>query len=245
MRPREFVNALKELRFENVFNPYVDRCVVHDLHDAPSRRATALLNLLEAAVATEVNALWIGRDLGHRGGRRTGLALTDDLHLSTHGTRWNVSIERATTGSMVAERTAAIIWSMLALVSTTVFLWNVFPLHPHEPDDPFTNRSHSPRERAIGEALLAELIAMLRPRRLVAIGNNAAKSADRLATITEVLQVRHPSYGGQSDFLRQIRCLYDLKGDAGLRKPAFSSRKERSNSAQTVSDYSWPGTLPS
>ncbi len=77
MRPREFVSTLKELKFENVFNPYVDRCVVHDLDDAPSRRATALLSLLEAATATEVDALWIGRDLGHRGGRRTGLALTD------------------------------------------------------------------------------------------------------------------------------------------------------------------------
>ncbi len=214
MRPIEFVSTLKGLKFENVFNPYADRCVVHDLDDAPSRRATALLSLLEAAAATKVDALWIGRDLGHRGGRRTGLALTDDVHVSTHGIRWNVSIERVTTGSMVAERTAAIIWSMLALVSTTVFLWNVFPLHPHERDDPFTNRSHSPRERAIGEALLAELIAMLKPRLLVAIGNNAAKTADRLATIKGVVRVRHPSYGGQSDFVRQLRCLYDLKGDA-------------------------------
>lgn len=214
MRPRDFVGALKELKFENAFNPYADRCVVHDLDDAPSRRAAALLSLLEAAAATEIDALWIGRDLGHRGGRRTGLALTDDVHLAVHATRWNVLIERATTGSMVAERTAGVIWSMLALVSTAVFLWNVFPLHPHEPDDPFSNRSHSPRERAVGEALLEELIAMLRPRRLVAIGNDAAKSADRLATITEVIQVRHPSYGGQSDFVRQLRCLYDLKGDA-------------------------------
>ena len=214
MRPAEFVTSLQGLKFENVFNPYADRCAVHDVADAPSRRASALLQLLEMAEATEVDALWIGRDLGHRGGRRTGLALTDDVHLTIHATRWNVSIERATTGSMVAERTAAVIWTMLARVPAPIFLWNVFPLHPHEPGDPFSNRSHRPHERTAGEELLVELIAMLRPRRIVAIGNDAAKAAYRLTTFTEVVQVRHPSYGGQNDFIRQIRCLYDLKGDA-------------------------------
>jgi len=211
MKPSEFVSSLRELKFENVFNPYADRCDVHDVSDAPSRRARALLELLEAAVDTEVDAFWIGRDLGYRGGRRTGLALTDDVHLAIHATRWDISVERATTGSLVAERTAAVIWSMLALVAAPVFLWNVFPLHPHEPDDPFSNRSHRPHERAVGEELLAALIVMLRPRRLVAIGNDAAKTATRLAGVAEVNQVRHPSYGGQREFVAQIQCLYDLR----------------------------------
>src|SRR5208282_2509608 len=160
-------------------------CAVHDVKDAPLRRSLALLQLLLVASANEIDALWIGRDLGHRGGRRTGLALTDDVHLPIHAARWNISVERATTGSFMAERTAAVIWSMLAVVNAPVFLWNVFPFHPHEPDAPFSNRSHKPNERAVGEALLAELVAMLRPRRLVAIGNDAAKAAGRLTGITE------------------------------------------------------------
>jgi uracil-DNA glycosylase len=210
MKPNEFVCTLQALTFDAVFNPYSDRCPVHDVKDAPRRRADILLALLRTAANSHTDSLWIGRDLGYRGGRRTGLALTDDVHLSIHATRWNVEVKRATKGAMVAERTAAVIWGMLALVSVPVFLWNVFPLHPHEPNHPFTNRSHKPHERRAGEEILAELIILLRPRQLVAIGNDAAKSATRLAGSANVVQVRHPSYGGQRDFIRQISDLYGV-----------------------------------
>jgi hypothetical protein len=211
MTPAQFVNSLQAVKCDNVFNPYADRCKVHDLEDAPKRRSQALLRMLNAAARAEVDALWIGRDLGYRGGRRTGLALTDDVHLSVHATRWNVKIERATTGTIVAERTAAVIWSILAPVSASVFLWNVFPFHPHEADDPFTNRSHSAKERELRQSILAELILILRPKRLVCIGNDAAKAASRLAGLARVEQVRHPSYGGQNEFIAQISTLYRLR----------------------------------
>lgn len=211
MTPAQFMSSLKATRFEHVFNPYTDRCDRYDLDDAPARRANALLKVLRAAAKSEVDAFWIGRDLGYRGGRRTGLALTDDVHLSTHADRWSLRVERATIGSVVAERTAAVIWTMLSQVATPVFLWNVFPFHPHAADDPFTNRAHTRREQAAGEELLAELIAMLRPRRLVAIGNDAAQAAERFSTRVDVIHVRHPSYGGQREFEEQIQSLYDLK----------------------------------
>jgi hypothetical protein len=49
---------------------------------------------------------------------------------------------------------------MLASVTARVFLWNVFPLHLHERANPFTNRAHRPVERAAGEEVLEELIAL-------------------------------------------------------------------------------------
>ncbi|MGC8732782.1 MAG: uracil-DNA glycosylase [Halothiobacillaceae bacterium] len=206
-----FVHSLAALRFEHCFNPYSDRCEVHDLADAPRRRAAVLSAMLRNATAGQVDSLWIGRDLGYRGGRRTGLALTDDVHLDHHVRRWGVRESRLTKGIPVAERTASVIWQILDQIEDRIFLWNVFPLHPYEPDDQFSNRAHNASERRAGEALLQMLVELIRPKRLVAIGNDAASAARRVATDgLPIIKVRHPSYGGQTEFIQQVTALYGV-----------------------------------
>src|SRR5260370_21422238 len=209
MNLHPFVNAVAALRFDNCFNPYVDRCEIHDRQDAPNRRATALSAMLASALAARIDAIWMGRELGYRGGRRTGLALTDDVHIARHAKRWDLVAERPTIGAAIAERTAAVIWSMLGEIDARIFLWNVFPLHPHESGEPFTNRQHNARERRAGEELLETLVALLKPARIIAIGNDAAAAANRISDDIPVIGVRHPSYGGQTEFLCQIAKLYD------------------------------------
>ena len=204
MNPAQFVEEIRELSLENTFNPYSDQCDRYDRDDAPQLRSRALRSLLKAATERDVESLWIGRDPGHRGGRRTGLAFTDDVHLHEHAERWGLSILRATRGPRISELTAAVTWKALSRIASPVFLWNVFPLHPHKPGNPFSNRRHNAHERRIGEEFLAELILLLQPRRLVAIGNDAANSARRLADRQEVIKVRHPSHGGRAKFLAQI-----------------------------------------
>ena len=210
--PRTFADALADTAFKSVFNPYSDHCSLHDREDGARVRKRNLVRCLEAAVDARADTIWIARDLGYRGGRRTGVPLTDEVHLTSAGSLLGgIALERATHGPAVAERTAAVVWRMLSRVGAPVVLWNIFPLHPHEADDPLSNRCHSRAEREATWPFLTALIAMIEPRRIVAIGRDAALALSGLDV--PVMTVRHPSYGGQAEFIAGVHAIYGLDDD--------------------------------
>ena len=218
--PRKIVEAIQNLQFERTFNPYTDQCEVYDRPESADLRAKILLTMLEAAEKTSVDAIWIGRDLGHKGGRRTGLALTDDLSFGRHLARWNINIDRPTS-TCVKEQTATVIWEMLEHIKEAVFLWNVFPLHPYPIGDQLANRTHSAVERKAGERILFLICELISPNKIVAIGNDAAKCASRLWPEKKINKVRHPSYGGKKDFCNGIQNLYNIQ--VSERQPSLFS----------------------
>lgn len=206
MRSEGFVAEVARLRSKNTFNPYADKCDVFDFSFSPGLRKSLLQSVVSAACDRGVDSLWVGRDLGYRGGRRTGLALTDQVHVNAHLNRWDIPLSRGAMvkGDAQAERTASVVWQMLDRIDANVFLWNVFPLHPHEESNPFSNRSHSAAERQIGEEVLSSLIQLLEPTEIVAIGQDAMRSVARCAGKRKTVSIRHPSYGGLRDFQRGV-----------------------------------------
>jgi hypothetical protein len=207
MTPRSFVAALADVRLAGVFNPYADRCRTHDLADGPAVRRSNLRGYLAAIESLETDTIWMGRDLGYRGGRRTGLALTDERHLDEMSNSYpGTSPSRATKGPAIAERTAAEIWAVLGRLENPPLLWNVFPFHPHEADEPFSNRRFTARELAAVNDLNHALITWLGIRRIISIGQDAATYASGFGV--EVECIRHPSYGGVRDFRAGVRRLY-------------------------------------
>lgn len=207
MNPRTFVAALAAVQLHGVFNPYRDQCELHDLANASATRRKNLRGYLGAVEELRTDTIWMGRDLGYRGGRRTGLALTDEMRLSMF-TRYypGSSPSKATKGPAVAERTAAEIWAVLSRLERPPLLWNVFPFHPHEPDDPMTNRRFAARELAEVTDLNQTLIDWLGIKRIVCIGQDATAYAATFGI--EVDCVRHPSYGGVTDFRNGMQRIY-------------------------------------
>ena len=109
----------------------------------------------------------------------------------------------------MAERTAAIIWRVLQQIDQPVSLWNIFPLHPFEPGDPLSNRCHTRAEREMFSDVLFTLLDMLRPQRIIGIGRDAQKALADMSL--DCHAVRHPSYGGQAEFISSMFALYGLK----------------------------------
>lgn len=205
----EFVELVASLRFDDAFNPYSDLCSNFDQPDAAEIRRQNLLVVLEAAIDRGVDSIWVARDLGYRGGRRTGLALTDEVHLTSHADLLGTApLPRSTTGPVVAERTASVIWQMLMAIKQPMFLWNVFPLHPHVAGDPLSNRCHTRSERLACRHVMIGLIQLLSPRRILAIGRDAQLALEDLGVAAE--KVRHPSYGGQAEFIEGVCTHYGL-----------------------------------
>jgi len=207
MNSQQFIEQLSQISFPNVFNPYRDHCSDHDHSESPAIRRLNLKRYLDVALTCGVESVWIGRDCGYRGGRRTGVALTDEIHLETLERHFSFGgMTKATVGAPMKERTATEVWKIIREVNAKVFLWNVFPFHPYENGNPMSNRRHSMREFNDCKDLLFCLLKRLQPKKIIALGADAHKAVTRLGF--DVSPVRHPSYGGHIEFAETMRKLY-------------------------------------
>ncbi|WP_233080148.1 uracil-DNA glycosylase [Rheinheimera soli] len=205
-----FVTDISSVQLTNVFNPYADQCDQYDEVDAAVIRRNNLREFIRVSALLGIETMWMGRDLGYRGGRRTGLALTDERHLTSFCEVYPGSvIKKSTTGPSIKERTADEIWSLLPKLNLPPLLWNVFPFHPYEAGNQFSNRKFTAKELSVAEEINAILIKGLGIKRIIAIGNDAAVYASRFGISVE--KVRHPSYGGVNEFRSGIKELYAIK----------------------------------
>lgn len=207
MSGASILRELKQYESPNTFNPYSDKCEEYDRSVAPAIRRRNLKAVVERCLDTGVDSIWLGRDLGYKGGRRTGLALTDEVHLHKASDTWKVELHQATKGEALSERTAYNIWRHLDQTDKRVFLWNIFPFHPHQPGDPLSNRAHTAVERDYGLGILELIVSLMQPAEIVAIGNDADICSRRVFPSRRIHKVRHPSYGGERKFSQQLIAL--------------------------------------
>jgi uracil-DNA glycosylase len=137
----------------------------------------------------------VGEAPGWRGCRFSGVPFTSEEQLV--GGHLPFTGRQSSSATMpYGENSANFMWEVLAKLHSEVFLWNAVPLHPHRPGHFEENRKPTTEERERFETFTDELITILKPQEVVAVG----RVAERALQKHKPKYVRHPSFGGAQKF---------------------------------------------
>ena len=108
------------------------------------------------------------------------------------------------------EYSASIYWRVLAPYSKHLLTWNTVPFHPFKPGKPMSIRTPRVSEIKRFTPLLAQMLDILKPDRMVAIGRKAERAYSLVGC--QATYVRHPSQGGALLFEKGMRTIIDEMG---------------------------------
>ncbi len=217
-----FIESLRQTPPGAVFNPWWQKDPENDDYsNAPEIRRHQLEWYLSERLERKPYML-LGEALGYQGGHFTGIAMTSERLLLGHLRRRGLKPEHVFIGldptrtsretvrkDGFSEPTATIVWTHLLELGIDPFdfvIWNAFPWHPFNPKKGMlSNRTPTPAEIKSGLKILNNFIEIMRPRRIVAVGEKAS------ILLTEAgldhAKVRHPANGGAGKFRDQFAAL--------------------------------------
>jgi uracil-DNA glycosylase len=188
-------------------NPYAD-----DGTPGNALRRANLALALRLALVRGPQLLLVGEAPGYNGALRTGVPFTSErillegvIDLEQFGAERGFA--RATNdGRTTNEQTATIVYRELAALRVFSVGWNAYPLHPHRPGVPISNRPPRAAELRLGLPLLAAVRCLFPTVRVAAMGNVAARALNELDI--PHTRLRHPAQGGARTFATGLRTLF-------------------------------------
>lgn len=206
---KNFKNFLEELATTevptNVFNQYSYK------YKENSIRRDNLLIYLRQMNRLKPKIILIGEAPGYKGSRLTGVPFTSEYILMNKMKGVELfgvenGYKLATENSRLPkEATATMIWDALLRHNIVALAWNAFPFHPHKKDNGQSNRTPLKKELLIGERFILQMIEMFNIKKVVAMGNKAEESLNKLGIRNQ--KVRHPAQGGKNEFNKGIHLL--------------------------------------
>jgi len=170
---------------------------------------------LNAIAEHAPRVLLVGEAPGYRGMRITGVPFTNRAILGSgvgcfglFGPENGYAIPGDLPG-VPAEPTATVMWDVLTALNFLPLLWSAYPLHPHRPGNPLSNRMPSVRDVVTGRPFWHALRDIFDIQQVVAVGNVAYRSVSASSVGASVIRVRHPSHGGKVEFAHGLRALLE------------------------------------
>jgi uracil-DNA glycosylase len=186
------------------FNLYRDLDPAYDRPKAAGIRRQNLHNYLTSFPARPA-ALVVGEAPGWRGCRFSGIPFTSEAMLLNGDLPFH-GAQSSRCDRPYAEASATIFWRVMRDYHTSFLVWNCLPFHPHLPGKPLSNRSLRRGEIRAHLGLLADLIAVLEPTQVIALGRCAQRALAELGQ--PALPVRHPSHGGAGEFTQGMEAIF-------------------------------------
>lgn len=186
---------------------------VHNLYSAETQDGQIRLANLKCyfaqVLAGSPKVLLVGEAPGYQGTYRTGVSFCSEAIMLGPKNKFDLfgGEENGYTRVYHEERlwkepSATIVQRTMEELDTLPLIWATFPLHPHKPGIELSNRAPNLAEIRLGGAILKELIAIVQPEQIIAVGNIAEKCLQDLAI--NAIKVRHPSHGGATQFHDQL-----------------------------------------
>lgn len=186
---------------------------VHNLYSKETPDGIIRLNNLKQYFThiLEINpdVLLVGEAPGYQGTYRTGVPFCSEAILLGPKNEFGLfggpdnGYKRVYEDERVwKEPSATVVQRTLDRLETPPLIWATFPLHPYKHGNEHSNRAPNRTEVELGSNLLKDLIDIVQPNQIIAIGNVAEKCLHNQGV--EAAKVRHPSHGGATQFHNQL-----------------------------------------
>ena len=191
-----------------LFNQYCSRDLTVDAVSAASIRRKNLFGYFNS-FRKRPPVLLLGEAPGPWGCRFSGIPFTGERQLLTHslpfgGEQSSRDRPRIRVGKKApyVSNSARLFWSTMKVFHPRFFVWNCVPIHPYKVGFPLSVRTPTAGEVLRYSPILSDIIRLLRPEKIVAVGRKAQFSLNHLGIPCDY--VRHPSQGGAIKFKKGI-----------------------------------------
>ena len=191
-----------------LFNQYRSRDHAVDRALAPSIRRDNLFAYF-SSFRKRPSLLLLGEAPGPWGCRFSGIPFTGERQLLAHSLPFcGKQSSRDEPGISVRRKppyisnSARLFWSTMLPFHPRFIVWNCVPFHPYDTGNILSVRTPTASEVLYYSHILAEIILLLKPDRIIAVGRKAQFSLSHLGVPCDY--VRHPSQGGAIKFKNGI-----------------------------------------
>lgn len=181
---------------KTVFNQYSDK---------DAKGIIRLNNLKLYLDLLRPKIILVGEAPGYNGCRWSGIPFTSEYIMLNRKFRifsQSQGFQQSSTGRLKKEISATIVWDTINDINSLPLLWNIFPFHPHKPDDYSKNRKPTDEETEEGKEYLEHIMNIYPNAGLIAVGEVSHKRLKELNI--DHSKVRHPSFGGKELFRKQM-----------------------------------------